>query len=305
MASIAARLRTKALKSDLLELDFDPKLVQQFVDTPYKVDFAAALLKSHALSSRKPRRGRYTTTCLYKRLSQQLWVIYDPNKHDPILDANTLKLVVRFAIYKPGHPRFLEYNTKTTSLRIRSARLLQGLRIKYTANGPMLAKLAEVESESESEEESSVNGEEEEQEESASLTKQRAISLTSKKTVVLTGEETATSTKEKAVSSTKEKAVSSKGKATSSTKKKATSSTKKKATSSTKEKAAPLARKEAASMSKARATSSTTKKVVSSVKTRSASAVKKEAASSTKEEADSSPKVSDSDSELTDLESDD
>ncbi|KAI5210786.1 hypothetical protein AUEXF2481DRAFT_31915 [Aureobasidium subglaciale EXF-2481] len=303
MAAIAARLTTKALKTDLLELDFDPKLVQQFVDTPYRVDFAAALLKSHALSSCKPRRGRYTTTCLYKRPSQQPWVIYDPNKHDPILDADTLKLVVRFAKYKPGHPRFLEYNTETTSLRFRSARLLQGLRIKYTADGPMLEKLAEVESESE--EKSSVDGEEEEPEESASLTKKRAILLTSKKAVVLTGEETVTSTKEEAISSTKEKAVTSTKEKVVSSKGKATSSTKKKATPSTTEKATPLTKKKAASMSKARATSSITKKVVSSVKTRSASAIKKETASATKEEADSSPKVSDSDSELTDLESDD
>ncbi|KAI5208190.1 hypothetical protein E4T39_01591 [Aureobasidium subglaciale] len=207
MASIAARLTPKALKTDLLNLDFDPKLVQQFVDTPYRIQFAAALLNSHALSSRKPRKGRYTTTCLYKRPSQQLWVIYDPNKHNPILDADTLKLVVRFAIYKPGHPRFLEYNTKTTSLRIRSSRLLQGLQIKYTANGPVLEKLGEVESESE--DESSVDVEEEEQEDVALVATNKVSLLTSKKAALLTDKKTVSLAKKEAVSSTKKKAASS------------------------------------------------------------------------------------------------
>lgn len=59
-------------------------------------------------------------------------------------------LTVRFAIYQPGNPRFIEYNTKTTSLRIRSSRIIVGQQIKYTANGPVLEPLDEEESDSES-----------------------------------------------------------------------------------------------------------------------------------------------------------
>ncbi|KAG9545402.1 hypothetical protein KCU77_g21054, partial [Aureobasidium melanogenum] len=58
-------------------------------------------------------------------------------------------LTVRFAIFQPGNPRLIEYNTKTTSLRIRSSRIIVGQQIKYTANGPVLEPLYEEESDSE------------------------------------------------------------------------------------------------------------------------------------------------------------
>jgi hypothetical protein len=76
-------------------------------------------------------------------------VVYDPLKHKPIFDNDALMLTVRFAIFQPGNPRLIEYNTKTTSLRIRSSRIIVGQQIKYTANGPVLEPLNEEESESE------------------------------------------------------------------------------------------------------------------------------------------------------------
>lgn len=77
-------------------------------------------------------------------------MVYDPLKHKPIFDNDALMLTVRFAIFQPGNPRLIEYNTKTTSLRIRSSRIIVGQQIKYTANGPVLEPLDEEE-ESESE----------------------------------------------------------------------------------------------------------------------------------------------------------
>lgn len=59
-------------------------------------------------------------------------------------------LTVRFAIFQPGNPRLIEYNTKTTSLRIRSSRIIVGQQIKYTANGPVLEPLDQEESDYES-----------------------------------------------------------------------------------------------------------------------------------------------------------
>jgi hypothetical protein len=79
-----------------------------------------------------------------------VWVVYDPLKHKPIFDKDTLLLTVRFAIFQPGNPRLIEYNTKTTSLRIRSSRIIAGQQINYTANGPVLEPLEE-ESDSEPE----------------------------------------------------------------------------------------------------------------------------------------------------------
>jgi hypothetical protein len=76
-------------------------------------------------------------------------VVYDPLKHKPLLDKDTLLLTVRFAVFQPGNPRLIEYNTKTTSLRIRSSRIIAGQQIKYTANGPVLEPLEEEESDSE------------------------------------------------------------------------------------------------------------------------------------------------------------
>jgi hypothetical protein len=78
-------------------------------------------------------------------------VVYDPLKHKPLLDEDTLLLTVRFAVFQPGNLRLIEYNTKTTSLRIRSSRIIAGQQIKYTANGPVLEPLEEEESDSEPE----------------------------------------------------------------------------------------------------------------------------------------------------------
>lgn len=73
-------------------------------------------------------------------------MVYDPLKHKPDFDSDALMLTVRFAIYQPGNPRLIEYNTKTASLRIRSSRIIVGQQIKYTANGPVLEPLDEEES---------------------------------------------------------------------------------------------------------------------------------------------------------------
>jgi hypothetical protein len=78
-----------------------------------------------------------------------VWVVYDPLKHKPIFDKDALLLTVRFAIFQPGNPRLIEYNTKTTSLRIRSSRIIAGQQINYTANGPILEPIEEEESDSE------------------------------------------------------------------------------------------------------------------------------------------------------------
>ena len=58
---------------------------------------------------------------------------------------------MRFAIFQPGNPRLIEYNTKTTALRIRSSRIIAGQQIEYTANGPVLKPLDLEESDSEPE----------------------------------------------------------------------------------------------------------------------------------------------------------
>lgn len=78
-------------------------------------------------------------------------MVYDPLKHKPTLDKDALLLTVRFAIFQPGNPRLIEYNTKTTALRIRSSRIIAGQQIDYTANGPVLMPLEVEESESEPE----------------------------------------------------------------------------------------------------------------------------------------------------------
>lgn len=78
-------------------------------------------------------------------------MVFDPLKHKPLLDKDTLLLTVRFAIFRPGNPRLIEYNTKTTSLRIRSSRIIAGQQINYTANGPVLEPLKMEESDSGSE----------------------------------------------------------------------------------------------------------------------------------------------------------
>jgi len=80
-----------------------------------------------------------------------VWVVYDPLKHKPTLDEDALLLTVRFAIFQPGNPRLIEYNTKTTALRIRSSRIIAGQQIDYTANGPVLKPLEVEESDSEPE----------------------------------------------------------------------------------------------------------------------------------------------------------
>jgi hypothetical protein len=80
-----------------------------------------------------------------------VWVVYDPLKHKPTLDEDALLLTVRFAVFQPGNPRLIEYNTKTTSLRIRSSRIIAGQQINYTANGPVLEPLEVEESDSEPE----------------------------------------------------------------------------------------------------------------------------------------------------------
>ncbi|KAG9581223.1 hypothetical protein KCU77_g12092, partial [Aureobasidium melanogenum] len=149
MASIACRLSPKALAKHLRELGFENKLIRKFVGAPYNIDDATALLKSYSPLSRKPRKGRYNNLCLHKSARNQLWVVYDPLKHKPIFDNDALMLTVRFAIFQPGNPRLIEYNTKTTSLRIRSSRIIVGQQIKYTANGPVLEPLDEEESDSE------------------------------------------------------------------------------------------------------------------------------------------------------------
>ncbi|CAD0112373.1 unnamed protein product [Aureobasidium uvarum] len=141
MASVARRLSAKSLTRDLRELGFEKKLVRKFADAPYNVEHATALLKSYSPPGRKPRRGRYNDLCLHKGSRNKLWVVYDPLKHKPTLDSDTLLLTVRFAIFQPGNPRLIEYNTKTTSLRIRSSRIIVGQQIKYTANGPVLEPL--------------------------------------------------------------------------------------------------------------------------------------------------------------------
>ncbi|KAG9834477.1 hypothetical protein KCU98_g14700, partial [Aureobasidium melanogenum] len=146
MASIARRLSPKALAKHLRELGFENKLIRKFVGAPYNVDYAMALLKSYSPPSRKPRKGRYNNLCLHKGARNQLWVVYDPLKHKPIFDNDALMLTVRFAVFQPGNPRLIEYNTKTTSLRIRSSRIIVGQQIKYTANGPVLEPLDEEES---------------------------------------------------------------------------------------------------------------------------------------------------------------
>jgi hypothetical protein len=78
-------------------------------------------------------------------------MVFDPLKHKPLLDKDTLLLTVRFAVFQPGNPRLIEYNTKTTSLRIRSSRIIAGQQINYTANGPVLEPLEMEESDSGSE----------------------------------------------------------------------------------------------------------------------------------------------------------
>ncbi|KAG9670171.1 hypothetical protein KCU85_g3918, partial [Aureobasidium melanogenum] len=150
MASISRRLSPKALAKHLRELGFENKLIRKFVDSPYDVNYATALLKSYSPPSRKPRKGRYNDLCLHKGARNQLWVVYDPLKHKPIFDNDALMLTVRFAIFQPGNPRLIEYNTKTTSLRIRSSRIIVGQQIKYTANGPVLEPLDQEESDYES-----------------------------------------------------------------------------------------------------------------------------------------------------------
>ncbi|KAG9682664.1 hypothetical protein KCU95_g14125, partial [Aureobasidium melanogenum] len=127
MASIARRLSPKALAKHLRELGFENKLIRKFVGAPYNVDYATALLKSYSPPSRKPRKGRYNNLCLHKGARNQLWVVYDPLKHKPIFDNDALMLT-------------------TTSLRIRSSRIIVGQQIKYTANGPVLEPLDEEES---------------------------------------------------------------------------------------------------------------------------------------------------------------
>ena len=66
------------------------------------------------------------------------WVVFDPSKNSPPLPDDMLRLLVRFAIFKPGNKRFFEYNIRTQSLRLRSARVLISKQIVYTANGPVL-----------------------------------------------------------------------------------------------------------------------------------------------------------------------
>ena len=78
-------------------------------------------------------------------------MVFDPLKHKPLLDKDTLLLTVRFAVFQPGNPRLIEYNTKTTALRIRSSRIIAGQQIDYTANGPVLRPLEVEESDSEPE----------------------------------------------------------------------------------------------------------------------------------------------------------
>lgn len=90
-----------------------------------------------------------------------MWVLYDPLKHKPTLDKDALLLTVRFAIFQPGNPRLIEYNTKTTALRIRSSRIIAGQQIDYTANGPVLKPLEMEESESEPETATTVTKEQE------------------------------------------------------------------------------------------------------------------------------------------------
>ncbi|KAI4726358.1 hypothetical protein E4T49_05851 [Aureobasidium sp. EXF-10728] len=143
MASVARCLSAKSLSKDLRKLGFEKKLVRKFVDAPYNVEHATALLKSYSPPGRKPRRGRYNDLYLHKGSRNKCWVVYDPLKHKPMLDSDTLLLTVRFAVYQPGNPRLIEYNTKTTSLRIRSSRIIVGQQIKYTANGPVLEPLDE------------------------------------------------------------------------------------------------------------------------------------------------------------------
>ncbi|KAK6001582.1 hypothetical protein QM012_002913 [Aureobasidium pullulans] len=171
MTSIARHISTKALTRNLRQLGFETKLVQKFVEAPDNIKYATALLKSYSPPSHKPRKGRYNNLCLHKGARNQrklifktaisvsvsfsprvlpVWVVYDPLKHKPIFDKDTLMLTVRFAIFQPGNPRLIEYNTKTTSLRIRSSRIIVGQQIKYTANGPVLEPLDEEGSDSES-----------------------------------------------------------------------------------------------------------------------------------------------------------
>ncbi|KAI4833507.1 hypothetical protein E4T44_09389 [Aureobasidium sp. EXF-8845] len=151
MASIAHRLSPKHLTRDLRELGFKKELVRKFVERPDSVEHATILLKSYSPPSRKPRKGRYNNLCLRKNSRNQLWMVFDPLKHKPLLDKDTLLLTVRFAVFQPGNPRLIEYNTKTTSLRIRSSRIIAGQQINYTANGPVLEPLEMDESDSGSE----------------------------------------------------------------------------------------------------------------------------------------------------------
>ncbi|THY17323.1 hypothetical protein D6D01_07522 [Aureobasidium pullulans] len=149
MASLAPRLSSDALTDDLLELGFNEKLVRRFAEAPYHVGYAKDLLKSYIPASHKARRGGHINLSLHKGSRNRHWAVYDPSKHDPLLDCDNLKLTVKFAIYQSGNPRFLEYNTRTNSLRLRSSRILVGQQIKYTDNGPILAPLDESDSDSE------------------------------------------------------------------------------------------------------------------------------------------------------------
>ncbi|KAI4747970.1 hypothetical protein E4T50_01711 [Aureobasidium sp. EXF-12298] len=151
MTCFSCRLSAKSLTKDLRELGFRKSLIRKFVENPESVKHATALLKSYSPPSRKPRKGRYNDLYLRKRSRNPLWVVYDPLKHKPIFDKDALLLTVRFAIFQPGNPRLIEYNTKTTSLRIRSSRIIAGQQINYTANGPVLEALEEEESDSEPE----------------------------------------------------------------------------------------------------------------------------------------------------------
>ena len=68
-------------------------------------------------------------------------MVFDPSRNSPCLPDDMLRLLVKFAIYKPGNKRFFEYNIRTQSLRLRSATILMDKQIVYTANGPVLQPL--------------------------------------------------------------------------------------------------------------------------------------------------------------------
>lgn len=73
----------------------------------------------------------------------QGWVFFDPASdftHD--LPDGMLHVVVRYAFWPPYIDRYIEFNTVSRSLRLRSGaiRRFRGKRVSYTVHGPVFVK---------------------------------------------------------------------------------------------------------------------------------------------------------------------